>query len=112
MMELREKKEALRKEFSQINNDCFEVFNDWGSTDPTWNYTHWLENKLLSINTPKHETVEKWEERTGFSFHDSTSYTCPICGNISIKESNAYCSCCGNKITDFDENHGKQEEAR
>ena len=39
--------DKTREEFKKTG-DLLETYNDYGFTDPTWNYTIWLENRLKS----------------------------------------------------------------
>ena len=39
--------DKMREEF-ECTGDLLETYNDFGSTDPTWNYVIWLENRLKS----------------------------------------------------------------
>lgn len=53
-----EQKQELREDFKEETNREYEQANDYNSTDPTWSYTHWLEDKLITLE-------EKYEVTKG-----------------------------------------------
>jgi len=100
MMELREKFEEY------MENMCDELpreyiaspnFKDWLDM---WEEENWKTWKItMSINTPKHETVDECVVLS----NDDSDYTCLTCGKTNVKASDAYCSDCGRKIKEFRE---------